>query len=195
MNYPEGATPLDPDELSGLKFKHIETRGQLDQMEQVNVQQGLIWLDKQKDPEILTIHFCLELHKRLFGEVWDWAGRFRQSEKNIGINPIFISVELKKLLDDVRAWGEFKTYSPKESALRFHHRLVQIHVFSNGNGRHSRIMADALLKYTYKSPQMNWSGHNLQKISEHRKKYIASLRKADAKDYETLLSLFELNNK
>lgn len=195
MNYPEGATPLDPDELEGLKFKHIETREQLDQMEQVNIQQGLIWLDKQKDPEILSIHFCLELHKRLFGEVWDWAGSFRQSEKNIGINPIYISVELKKLLDDVRAWREFKTYTPKESALRFHHRLVKIHVFSNGNGRHSRIMADALLKFIYKFPQMNWSGQNLQNANEHRKKYIASLRKADAQDYETLLSLFELNKK
>lgn len=195
MNYPKGATPLDPDELGGLKFKHIETREQLDQMEQVNIQQGIIWLDKQKDPDILNIQFCLELHKRLFGEVWDWAGTFRKTEKNIGINPIYISVELKNLLDDVRAWKKFKTYTPKESALRFHHRLVQIHVFSNGNGRHSRIMADAILKYIYKFPQMNWSGKNLQKASEHRLKYIASLRKADAQDFTQLLSLFGLKDK
>ena len=194
MYYPDGATPLDINELDGLKFKHIETREQLDQMEQVNIQQGLIWLDKQKNADILTIQFCLELHKRLFGEVWDWAGTFRQTEKNIGIDPIYISVELKNLLDDVKAWIEFKTYTAKESALRFHHRLVQIHVFANGNGRHSRIMADAILKYIYKSPQMNWSGENLQKANDHRKNYITSLRKADRHDFEPLLSLFELNN-
>ena len=177
MEYPDGATPLEVDELDGLKFIHIETKEQLDQMEQVNIQQGLIWLDKQKNADTLTIQFCLALHKRLFGEVWDWAGTFRQTERNIGIDPIYISVNLKKLLDDVLAWVEFNTYTPKESALRFHHRLVQIHVFSNGNGRHSRIMADALLKFIYKSSQMNWNSQNLQKANNQRKEYIASLRK------------------
>ena len=195
MDYSEGTTPLDPDELGGLKFKHIETREQLDQMEQVNIQQGLIWLDKQKNADILTIQFCLELHKRLFGEVWDWAGTFRLKEKNIGIDPIYISVNLKNLLDDVLAWVEFNTYTPKESALRFHHRLVQIDVFSNGNGRHSRIMADALLKFIYKSSQMNWNSQSLLHANNQRKKYIASLRKADAHDFTQLLSLFELKEK
>jgi len=192
MDYPDGATPLDPDELGGIKFKHIETRSQLDQMEQVNIQDGLMWLDKQKNTDILTLQFTLELHKRLLGKVWDWAGKFRQSEKNIGINPMYVSVELKKLLDDVQAWIEFKTYTPKESALRFHHRLVQIHVFANGNGRHARIMADALLKFIYKSPQMNWSGQNLQQASNQRGNYIKALRKADAHDFEPLLTMFEL---
>ena len=192
MDYPDGATPLDPDELGGLKFKHIETRSQLDQMEQVNIQDGLMWLDKQKKANILTLQFCLELHKRLFGRVWDWAGEFRQTEKNIGINPMYVSVELQKLLDDVQAWIEFKTYTPKESALRFHHKLVQIHVFANGNGRHARIMADAILKFIYQSPQMNWSGQNLQQASNQRKNYIKALRKADAHDFEPLLTMFEL---
>ncbi len=192
MDSPDGATPLDPDQLGGLKFKHIEIRGQLDQMEQVNIQDGLMWLDKQKKADILTLQFCLELHKRLFGKVWDWAGEFRQTEKNIGINPMYVSVELQKLLDDVQAWIEFKTFTPKESALRFHHRLVQIHVFANGNGRHARIMADAILKFIYQSPQMNWSGQNLQQASNQRKNYIKALRKADVHDFEPLLTMFEL---
>jgi Fic-DOC domain mobile mystery protein B len=192
MDYPEGRTPLDPDELEGLKFKHIETRHQLDQMEQVNIQSGLMWLSKQRKVNILTLQFCIELHQRLFGEVWDWAGKFRQSEKNIGINPMYVSVELTKLLGDVQAWIEFKTYTPKESALRFHHRLVQIHVFANGNGRHARIMADALLKFVYKSSQINWRGQNLQQANKQRKYYIQALRKADAHDFEPLLNMFEL---
>ena len=101
-------------------------------------------------------------------------------------------MELQKLLDDVQAWIEFKTYTPKESALRFHHKLVQIHVFANGNGRHARIMADAILKFIYQSPQMNWSGQNLQQASNQRKNYIKALRKADAHDFEPLLTMFEL---
>ena len=193
MDYPHGATPLDLDELSGLKFKHIQTRAELDQMEQVNIQSGLMWLDKQKNVDILTINFTLELHRRLFGAVWDWAGIFRQSEKNIGINPLNISVELRKLLDDVNAWVEFNTYTPKEAALRFHHRLVYIHVFANGNGRHARIMADAILKFIYSSPELNWTGKNLQQISKQRKQYILALRSADTHDFEPLLSMFEIS--
>lgn len=192
MDYPEGATPLDPDELGGLKFKHIQTRGQLDQMEHVNIQDGLMWLSKQKNTDILTLQFCLELHRRLFGKVWDWAGKFRQSEKNIGIDPLYVSVELKKLLDDVQAWVEFNTFTPFESALRFHHRLVQIHVFANGNGRHARIMADAILKFIYKCPQIDWVGNNLQQANKQREHYIKALRKADAHDFEPLLALFRL---
>ena len=193
MDYLEGPTPLDPDELQGLKFKHIETRGELDQMEQVNIQSGLMWLDKQKKSDILSLQFCLELHKRLFGEVWKWAGKYRQTEKNIGIYPFNISVELKKLLDDVKAWIEFNTYTPKEVALRFHHRLVYIHVFTNGNGRHARIMADAVLKFIYSSRGINWIGQNLQQISKQRKQYISALRSADAHNFEPLLSMFEIS--
>jgi len=192
MDYPEGATPLDPDEMGGLKFKHIETLGQLDQMEQVNIQSGLMWLDKQKNTDILTVSFTLELHKQLFGKIWDWAGTFRQSEKNIGIKPLYLSIELKNLLDDMLAWIDFGTYKQKESALRFHHRLVQIHIFANGNGRHSRIMADAILKHVYQSPTINWINTGLEQMSEHRKKYIKALKNADSGDFEPLLTQFEL---
>lgn len=192
MDYPEGATPLNPDELGGLKFKHIETRSQLDQMEQVNIQSGFMWLDKQKNTNLLTVSFTLELHKRLFGKVWDWAGTIRKSEKNIGINPLYVSVELKKLLDDLQAWIDFETYTPRESALRFHHRLVQIHVFANGNGRHSRIMADAILKFIYQSPRINWGNTSLEKLSDYRRRYINALRSADNGNFTPLLTQFGL---
>jgi len=190
MEYPEGATPLDPDELEGLKFKHIQTRAELDQMEQVNIQAGLIWLDKQKSPDVLSIAFCLELHKRLLGEVWRWAGQFRQTEKNIGIDPAKISTELYKLLDDVKAWLAFDTYEPVEAALRFHHRLVFIHLFANGNGRHARIMADVLLKVHYKHQGLNWAGQDLLRVGEQRKNYIKALQQADKHDMQALLELF-----
>ena len=89
----DGATPLDPDEMEGLRFKHIQTRGQLDELEQANIQNGLKWLSKKKAPDVLRKGFVRELHKKLFGEVWIWAGTFRKTEKSIGIDPIQISIQ------------------------------------------------------------------------------------------------------
>src|SRR5216683_7339560 len=111
MQYPDGATPLDPNELGGLKHKHITTQGELDQLEQANIESGLIWLGRQR-AHVLTDDFAITLHKRLFGDVWDWAGSFRRTGKNIGIDPIQIGVELRTLMDDVRYWTEHGTYRP-----------------------------------------------------------------------------------
>lgn len=189
MDYPDGATPLDPDELNGLKFKHVTTRGELDQLEQANIIEGLSWLNKQKAPDILTIEFSLRLHKELFGQIWNWAGSFRTSEKNIGVDPITISVNLKLLLDDTEYWIEHEIYHPLEIAARFHHRLVAIHLFANGNGRHARILTDALLKYKLEQAPIDWSGgHSLTTMSERRSEYIAALRQADQSDYRALLT-------
>lgn len=185
---PDGATPLEPEELDGLKFKHITTRGQLDELEQANIQEGLKWLARQKNQDHFTEGFTLELHKKLFGQVWGWAGTFRRTEKNIGIDPIYLAIELRNLLDDARYWVEHNTYAPLEVAVRFHHRLVQIHPFPNGNGRHARIFADAILKFVLDHPPINWGGgESLQSMNERRKAYIAALRAADGHDYLALL--------
>ena len=129
ISYPEGATPLDPDELEGLRYKHVSTRGELDELEQANIDEGLQWLKKQKNPDVLSEAFVRTLHTKLFGKVWKWAGTFRQTEKNIGIDPIQIAIQLRQLLDDARFWIENGTYPPKELAARFHHKLVYIHLF------------------------------------------------------------------
>jgi Fic-DOC domain mobile mystery protein B len=185
---PDGATPLDPDEMEGLIYTHIQTRGQLDQLEQINVQSGMKWLKKQKKADPFTEAFVCDLHKKLFGDVWSWAGSFRKTGKNIGCDAIYIGVELKKLLDDARYWVENNTYPAKELAARFHHRLVAIHPFPNGNGRHSRIMADAVLTITMNDESIDWAGgHDLQSMSDHRKNYIVALGAADQGDYAPLL--------
>ncbi|MGH1373395.1 MAG: mobile mystery protein B [Cellvibrionaceae bacterium] len=185
---PDGATPLDPDEMEGLKFQHVTTRGELDQLEQANIQEGLKWLKKRKNLELFTEAFVCDLHKRLFGMVWRWAGTFRKTGKNIGVDAQQISVELRKLLDDAKYQTENETYSALELATRFHHRLVKIHPFPNGNGRHSRIMTDAILTKALQEKAIDWAGgHNLQTMGEHRRKYIAALRSADHGDYEPLL--------
>ena len=99
-HYPQGATPLDPDELAGLRHKHITTRAELDELEQANIDEGLQWLKKQRAPAVLTEGFVRNLHKKLFGRVWQWAGTFRSTEKNIGVDPLHIATELRQLLDN-----------------------------------------------------------------------------------------------
>lgn len=192
MKEPDGATPLDPDELEGLLFTHIGTRDELDQMEQANIQQGLQWLQRKKiaGDTLLSDRFIRQLHKALFGSVWKWAGEFRRTEKNIGIAPEQISMQLKLLLDDTQHWIAFKTYPAKELALRFHHRLVLIHPFPNGNGRHARIMADAVLTKLLSTPAIEWGGNRLNKSGNIRSEYIKALKLADTHDYSALLELY-----
>jgi Fic-DOC domain mobile mystery protein B len=188
IGYPDGTTPLDPDEMEGLRFSHVSTRGELDQLEQANIVDGMQWLKKQKGLNLLTEGFACNLHKQLFGKVWNWAGSFRRREKNIGVDPIQIAIQLKQLLDDARFWIENDTYSPKELAARFHHKLVFIHPFPNGNGRHARIMADALLTKLMDEPAIDWAGgYRLESMNERRDQYIAALRAADGHDYADLL--------
>lgn len=179
IDYPDGATPLDPDELEGLRFKHISTRGELNQLEQANISEGLQWLAKQKSPDVLSEGFVLLLHKQLFGSVWKWAGTFRRTEKNIGVDPLQISIQLRQLLDDAKYWIEYETYPAQELAVRFHHKLVFIHPFANGNGRHARIMADALLTKLLAEPAIDWAGgYSLDAMNKRRTDYITALRAA-----------------
>ncbi len=188
MEYPEGATPLDPNELGGLKFKHITTREELDELEQANIEAGLRWLSRQRR-DVLTVNFVITLHKRLFGDVWDWAGAFRRTGKNIGVDPIYIGVELRTLMDDARYWADNKTYPSAEAAIRLHHRLVKIHPFPNGNGRHARIMTDAVLRRVYDAEPIDWAGgHDLQKMNDRRLAYIAALKAADQGDIGLLMT-------
>lgn len=185
---PDGATPLDLDERHGLRFAHITTRGELDELEQANIEQGLAWIARRRGGSIFDDRFVRTLHKRLFGDVWAWAGTYRRTEKTIGIDPVHIPVQLRMLLDDARYWAENDIYRPLEAAARFHHRMVQIHPFPNGNGRHARIAADILLKEAYAHPPVAWAGGlDLQVHHVRREAYIAALRAADRGDYGLLL--------
>ena len=188
MDYPDGATPLDPDEMEGLKFKHVSTRGELDQLEQAGFTEGMKWLNKQKTPDVLSEAFVRELHKRLFGDVWKWAGSFRKTEKNIGVDPLQIAIQLRQLLDDAKYWVEHDTFPAKELAARFHHKLVYIHPFPNGNGRHARLMSDAILTKLLNEPAIDWAGgYTLESMNDRRNEYIAALRAADGHDFSALL--------
>lgn len=186
FEYPDGATPLDPDEIEGLKLRHITTRAELDRWEQENIQDALSWLVRRRKTNILNEDFICQLHEKMFGKVWKWAGEFRRTEKNIGVPWVKVTIELRMLLDDVKYWIENKTYPADEIAYRFHHKLVLIHLFPNGNGRHARMMADLLLEEMLEADSFTWGSQNLTSTGETRKRYIDALRKADNQDYEHL---------
>jgi Fic-DOC domain mobile mystery protein B len=187
IDYADGATPLDYDEMGGLLLTHITTRAELDRWEMDNINQAYQWSDGLKHKNILNEDFLCLLHKKMFGNVWKWAGQFRKSDKNIGIPWVEVAVELKLLCDDASAWLDFNTYPPDEFAARFHHRLVYIHPFANGNGRHARLMADLVLEKLFAALPFTWGDANLTKQGEIRAAYICALRAADDQDYSLLL--------
>ena len=186
LDYPPGATPLDADELANLIPGHLTTQAQLNEWEQLNIVEGNKWARKQRK-EFLTEDFLRQLHKQMFGQTWRWAGTFRKSDKNIGVDWLVIGVELKKLLEDVRYQVEHGTFSADEIAIRFHHRLVSIHPFPNGNGRHARMMADLLVERLGK-PRFSWGRVSLIDANETRQQYIEALQAADGRDIVPLLT-------
>lgn len=185
---PAGATPIDPDTIAGLKFKHITTRGELDELEQANIEQGLRWIATRRGGDVLSEDFLRNLHRKLFGDVWNWAGDFRLRATMPGIDPFQIAMQLRMLLDDARVWVEHDVYPPLEAAARLHHRMVWIHPFPNGNGRHTRIAADVFLTDYFGHPPIEWAGgFDLQADNERRDAYLIALRAADAGEFDPLL--------
>ena len=189
LDYKDGQTPLDDDEKEGLLIKTIATRGELDEFEQQNIEQAVLWsLNRSFKPEaVFTEEFIQGLHKRMYGDVWAWAGDFRQTNKNIGVDKWQISVELKYLLDDTKFWYANNTYNPDELTIRFKHRLVSIHCFPNGNGRHSRLMADIIIEKIFKQPVYSWGATSLVKEGNTRAAYLSAIKAADQGDIEPLI--------
>jgi Fic-DOC domain mobile mystery protein B len=187
--YNDGQTPLDEDEKEDLLIKSIATRGELDEFEQQNIEDAIQWslTRKLKSEQILSETFILALHKRMYKNVWRWAGEYRKTNKNIGVDKLEIPVALRSLIDDASYWLENNVYEPDEFALRFKHRLVSIHCFPNGNGRHSRMIADIIIEKIYQLPVFSWGSKSLADENDSRKNYLIAIRKADKGDFELLL--------
>jgi Fic-DOC domain mobile mystery protein B len=189
LEYIDGQTPLDENEIQGLKIPSITTKGELDEMEQNNIEEAQLWLlgRKLNYNQILTPEFITNLHKRMYGNVWNWAGEFRKTDKNLGIPFYQITTGLKQLLDDTKFWIENKTYDSDEIAIRFKHRIVSIHCFANGNGRHSRIMADIIIEKVFKHKIFSWGMSDLSKENDIRENYLKAIKLADRHDYTELM--------
>lgn len=189
--YPFGATPLDSNESEGLIPKHIMTQVELNEWEQANILAAESWLSKHvlTFQEIITLTFVQKLHHQMFNQTWKWAGQFRRTNKNIGIDWFMITENLKKLLDDVQYHVNCRIYEIDEIAARFHHQLVSIHLFPNGNGRHARLITDVFL-LSLQQARFSWGQKSIKALYEPtvvRKKYINALKAADQGDYQLLL--------
>src|SRR3990167_733348 len=186
FEYAPGATPLNQDEIDELIPLHITNHNQLNEWEAANILKAEDWLlTTRYSNKFLTIDFVKLLHKKMFEDTWKWAGLFRKTEKNIGVTPSIISAELKILLDDVAYQLINNSYLIDEIAYRFHHRLVAIHQFPNGNGRHARLMTDLFLIQTGQS-RFTWGKQKLETEGPIRKQYINALRSADRQNYTAL---------
>jgi Fic-DOC domain mobile mystery protein B len=181
----DASTPLTEEEREDLILSYITLRRELNEAEQANILEAEEWAFTRKR-DVLDERFLNNLHNRMFGRVWRWAGRYRRSGKNVGVDAYRIPQELRQLLDDCRYWIENATYEPDEIAARFHHKLVWIHLYPNGNGRHGRLATDLLL-VALGQPRFTWGSVNLVDPGTTRQAYVESLRAADKHDIAPLL--------
>lgn len=189
LDYIYGQTPVDEDEKEGLRIQTISTKGELNEFEQYNIEKAVEWTlkNKFKLERVLIESFILEVHRRMFNEVWSWAGKYRKTNKNIGVDKHQIAIELKNLLGDCKYWIANKIYNSDEIAIRFKHRIVKTHLFPNGNGRHSRLCGDILISHGFNRPVFTWGRADLNKKGEARKKYLGAIYSADNNNYQPLI--------
>jgi Fic-DOC domain mobile mystery protein B len=191
LTYGYGETPLDEDEKDGL-LVNVTTKQELDELEQRNIEEAIRWtLYRRKrftDKEILTEAFVKLLHQKMFGDVWAWAGTFRKTDKNLGVDKYQIGIALKALLDDCQFWIAHKTFPGDEIAIRFKHRIVSIHCFANGNGRHSRLIADIIIEKIFRKEVFSWGSNNTTQHEASRTKYLNALHTADRGTFEPLVT-------
>ena len=187
----EGATPLDPDDLRDLIPEHVTNQDQLNEWEHANILQAEKWAYARKHRDVLSILFMRLLHKKMFDKTWNWAGKIRLKQTNIGVIWHQIPVQLKLLCDDFEYYLLNKNYDADELAVRFHHRLVLIHAFPNGNGRHARVMAN-LLALNLGRRRFTWGLSNklstLTSAGAVRNEYLAALRQADKGEIAPLVA-------
>lgn len=186
---PDDATPLDPALRGDLLQTWITTRADLNEAEEENILDGADWARGRRGgaEALLTEDFSKSLHEQMFGDVWKWAGSYRQNELNIGIAPHLVPAEMPVMFDNARFWVENDTFPPDEIAVRLHHRLTQIHGFPNGNGRHARMMADLLIEKLGGKP-FTWGSGSIHDTGTLRTTYINALKAADSHDFAPLLA-------
>jgi Fic-DOC domain mobile mystery protein B len=187
LHAPDGhATPLAPAERDGLIPTHITLKSELNELEQQNIATADVWTLSRRH-YIFRERFLRSLHRRMFNRVWRWAGTLRTTERNLGVKSYLIETELRKAIDDARYWVDNRTYPPDELAVRFHHRLVSVHPFPNGNGRWSRLVADTLITQL-DGARFTWGGADLRATGQARDTYIAALIAADNHDLGQLIA-------
>jgi Fic-DOC domain mobile mystery protein B len=191
----DGSTPLDPDQIKGIRFSHLTNMGELDELEDLNIQKGLEWLQHQKNGDYLRTEFLCRLHEKLFGDVWKWAGKFRTVEVNISKYRAYdIGPQLLNFFEDLKLWLKSANMTSEEISAEMHHRLVCIHPFPNGNGRTTRIYTEYFQR-RQNWPVTNWKASLSTTPQERRKSYIKALQLADKGDFRMLIEFMSEKNR
>jgi Fic-DOC domain mobile mystery protein B len=181
---PDGATPVSDQDFKGLIPTFVATRADLNLVEQAGIAAARTWVARSPAAHtverVLSEPFVRDLHRQMYGRVWRWAGMYRTSESNIGVDPTRVPVAVRDLVDNARLWVAPGTawITPESACIRVHHQLVAIHPFPNGNGRHARLLAD-LLAQSIGVPPFTWGGADLNASGPDRAAYLAALRRAD----------------
>jgi Fic-DOC domain mobile mystery protein B len=186
-----GATPLSEEDLRGLKLASISNQGEVNEAEAQNILRGQEWALRSRTSTLsgmLSDDYLLRLHKQMFGDIWKWAGTIRERETNIGVPSHTIRTHLRSLYEEVAGWLEFSVYPPDEIAIRLHYRVVTIHPFPNGNGRHARMLAHMVMVRHFRLKPLSWGGSALRDQEINRKAYINALVAADTRDLAPLLT-------
>lgn len=187
----DGATPLDHNQIKGIRFSHLTTMGELDEIEDENIQKGLEWLNRQKAEDYLSSQFLCKLHEKLFCDVWKWAGKFRTIEVNISSYRAFdVAPQLLNFFEDVKLWIPSGKMSWDEISAEMHHRLVSIHPFPNGNGRTTRIYTEYVQRRN-KRPVTSWKASLTDDPRERRSAYIKALKAADKGNFSLLIEFMQ----
>ena len=187
----DGATPLDHNQIKGIRFSHLTTMGELDEIEDENIQKGLEWLNRQTTEDYLSSQFLCKLHEKLFGDVWKWAGKFRTIEVNISSYRAFdIAPQLLNFFEDIKLWIPGGKMSWDEISAETHHRLVSIHPFPNGNGRTTRIYTEFVQRRN-NWPVTSWKASLADDSRKRRSTYIAGLKAADKSDFTMLIEFMK----
>ena len=182
----DATTPITPAERDELIPTHVALRGELNELEQQNIAEASGWAFARKR-NVLDEAFLRRLHRRMFNNVWRWAGKYRTTERNLGVGPYLIQPRMVQAIDEALGWIEYKSYEADELAVRFHHAIVLVHPFPNGNGRWSRLAAD-LLVATQGNLRFSWGGANRRASSDARRNYIDALRSADNHDFARIIA-------
>jgi Fic-DOC domain mobile mystery protein B len=189
-----GNTPIDPDEAKGL-IPDLLTQAELNEYEQQNIARALVWAQTSRflKRRLVSRDGLQRLHLRMFDRTWRWAGQFRRSDKAIGVPWTDVPVEVQKVCDDILFQLAERSLPLADIAVRFHHRLVSVHPFPNGNGRHARMAAD-LLRVQHGGQPFPWGASGLAAKGNVRAAYINALKDADAGDFAPLLKFAESAN-
>jgi Fic-DOC domain mobile mystery protein B len=185
----DGDTPLTPEEERDL-IPSLTTRAQLNQIERLNINEARVWAMRRhqlRRADLVSDAFGRELHRRMFNQVWTWAGQYRQTTRNLGWEVHRIMEGVRNAFDDARAQLEHDSYPLQEVAVRLHHQLVVVHPWPNGNGRHARLIADVLIA-ARGGDRLTWGeGADLTPVGDPRAQYLAALRAADQMNFRPLL--------